>query len=98
MTPEKLEQLKHDIILTRRLLIFISSPFGGFEKERTIFMTEFFPKLRETCSQRGIAMEVAVEIGRHAALGVRVQVGAHVAPKVIEADVAWAPVGRGRVV
>ena len=58
MTPEKLDELKHNIILTRRLLIFLSSPFGGFEKERTIFMTEFFPKLKETCSQRGIAMEV----------------------------------------
>lgn len=59
-TPSMLDEasLTRKVWETGRLTLFFSSPFGGFESERTQFNTIYLPLLREMCEQRLVRFEV----------------------------------------
>eukprot|EP00656_Telonema_subtile_P055259 TRINITY_DN8493_c0_g1_i4.p1 TRINITY_DN8493_c0_g1~~TRINITY_DN8493_c0_g1_i4.p1 ORF type:complete len:1105 (-),score=250.00 TRINITY_DN8493_c0_g1_i4:121-3393(-) len=41
-----------------RLVVFLSSPFGGMEGERVEFVEKFVPMLREQCEHKGVTLVV----------------------------------------
>ena len=52
------DALRRRITETGKLAIFFSSPFGGFEAERELFVVTYLPLLRAMCAARNIRLDV----------------------------------------
>lgn len=39
-----------------QVTVFLSSPFGGMEAERAIFVEQHLPALKRMCQQRGVTL------------------------------------------
>lgn len=52
------QALRDRLERTRNLKVFLSSPFGGLERERATFVEQFLPLLRAQCSAKGVTLSL----------------------------------------
>ncbi len=58
MSPELITRIQGRVEETKMLTIFLSSPFGGMEGEREVFVEKYVPVLRGVCEKNGVMLKL----------------------------------------